>query len=310
MDRTIERSTTAAQALVEAVGDDVAQLTFPFDDPRRQSWTYLPGERHGLATVALDRPAGVALHRLLATTLSAHAHAQVTAIMGLEDPLAALQGGDYHVGDYWVALYGSPGDEAWGWRLGGHHVSVRATVVAGRLRTTPLFLGANPARILHEGIVTSQPLAPEELLGFRLLASIPDRLRAEAIIADEAPNDIVTGDATFVGELPHDVGIRLADLGGDARAVAERLVGVYLARLAEPLRRVYVDAVLPESWGDFRFAWAGGRQPGEGAHLGEGHYYRLVGPRFLAELDDTQNRANHVHTVWRDPEGDHGRDLR
>jgi hypothetical protein len=51
------------------------------------------------------------------------------------------------------------------------------------------------------------------------------------------------------------------------------------------------------------FAWAG---PTE---LGKQHYYRIQGPTFLIEYDNTQNQGNHVHSVWRDFAGDFGRDL-
>jgi hypothetical protein len=50
------------------------------------------------------------------------------------------------------------------------------------------------------------------------------------------------------------------------------------------------------------FAWAGSTEPGQP------HYYRLQGPRFLAEWDNTQRGANHAHSVWRDPEFDFGVD--
>ena len=49
--------------------------------------------------------------------------------------------------------------------------------------------------------------------------------------------------------------------------------------------------------------WAGSTEPGQP------HYYRLQGPRFLAEWDNTQRGANHAHSVWRDPERDFGLDV-
>jgi hypothetical protein len=33
------------------------------------------------------------------------------------------------------------------------------------------------------------------------------------------------------------------------------------------------------------------------------------GPTVLIEYDNTQNDANHIHTVWHDPRHDFGRDL-
>jgi hypothetical protein len=50
------------------------------------------------------------------------------------------------------------------------------------------------------------------------------------------------------------------------------------------------------------FAWAGGLEPGQA------HYYRLHGPTVLIEYDNTQNNANHIHTVWRDLTNDFGSD--
>ena len=51
------------------------------------------------------------------------------------------------------------------------------------------------------------------------------------------------------------------------------------------------------------FAWAGGLE------VGEPHYYRIQGPTFLLEYDNTQNNANHAHAVWRNFENDFGDDL-
>jgi hypothetical protein len=51
------------------------------------------------------------------------------------------------------------------------------------------------------------------------------------------------------------------------------------------------------------FGWAGGLE------RGQGHYYRIQGAHFLAEYDNTQNNANHIHSVWRDPRSDFGADI-
>ncbi len=50
------------------------------------------------------------------------------------------------------------------------------------------------------------------------------------------------------------------------------------------------------------FGWAGGLE------AGQPHCYRIQGPSFIIEYDNIQNEANHIHTVWRDFEGDFGRD--
>jgi hypothetical protein len=51
------------------------------------------------------------------------------------------------------------------------------------------------------------------------------------------------------------------------------------------------------------FAWAGG------VERGQPHYYRVQGGSFVLEYDNTQNEANHVHSLWRDFDRDFGADL-
>ena len=62
-----------------------------------------------------------------------------------------------------------------------------------------------------------------------------------------------------------------------------------------PRREAGVDLI--------HFAWGG--------PLEEGHpnYWRLHGPITLVEYDNTQNNANHIHSVWHDLTGNFGRDL-
>jgi hypothetical protein len=67
---------------------------------------------------------------------------------------------------------------------------------------------------------------------------------------------------------------------------------------AARLARIKTDGV--EKIG---FAWAGAFEKGQRYH------YRVQGPSFVIEHNNTQNNGNHVHSVWRDFNGDFGRDL-
>jgi hypothetical protein len=101
----------------------------------------------------------------------------------------------------------------------------------------------------------------------------------------------------------HPRGLAGSDLSGDQKEILRALLHVYVQRIPEEL----ADAELakfagPEGLNLLHFAWAGGLEPGEG------HYYRVQGPSLLAEYDNTQRGANHVHTVWRDPSRDFGAD--
>jgi hypothetical protein len=293
-----------ADDLADATGTFLASLddhlrrlaAQPFDDERRM-WTYLPGERSGVPLHQLDRHQSKAAHRLISVLTPAAVHARVEAIMALDEVLDRQEGyasGRRHGGDYWCAVYGAPGAERWSVRVEGHHVSVRATVVDRKVRCTPLFLGANPAVVHDHGCVVSAPLAPEEELGFELLHALSEEQRSAAIIADEAPDDITTRDLPRIDEPPSD-GVPLAELAGSAKTVGDALLAVHLDRIVHGAGRLDPSGA--------RFAWAGAHEPGAG------HYYRIAAPRLLVELDNTQDGANHVHTVLRDPRSDFGDDL-
>ncbi|HVV22796.1 MAG TPA: DUF3500 domain-containing protein, partial [Pseudonocardiaceae bacterium] len=98
-------------------------------------------------------------------------------------------------------------------------------------------------------------------------------------------------------------GVPAADLSAEQRDRLRAVLGVFLDRIPDELAAREAAKFAGDRLLDVHFAWAGGLEPGQP------HYYRLQGPRLLAEYDNTQRDVNHVHTVWRDPEGDFGDDL-
>jgi hypothetical protein len=277
-----------ATAFLESLrNDQIDKAVFAFgDEATRRQWTYLPGTRPGLPLTAMTPEQQKLALQLLASALSIEGYATATTIMALEDVLDQIEGGHRHRhrGDYWVCFFGPRTAEVTGWRFEGHHLSVNLTFVGAELAQTPLFFGANPARL---GAV--QPLAPEEDLGRRLAGLV-------GVVSDDAPDDILSKDAPTLDGTLRPEGVALASLEGEAALVAEQLLAVYLGRVPEARRPARADL------GDLHFAWAGSLEPGEG------HYYRLQGERFLVEYDNTQNGANHIHTVVRDAANDFGDD--
>jgi len=296
--------TEAARALVDSLDERrrSAVLRPITDDDLRHRWSYTPGPRAGVAVGELSRAARKAVHHLLASVLSPHAYAQVATIMALEDVLDHREGGDRdrHQGDYSLVLLGTPGDDRWGWRFEGHHVSLNVVLVDGRVSATPFFLGANPAHTTYEGRTVVRPLALEEELARQLLDRMGPEHRLTAVVADRAPDDLRTRNAPRLGSVIEPVGVALSSLNGEARDLFTALVRYYLDRLrpdlaAAEFARLDLDRV--------HFAWEGSSRPGAG------HYYRIQAPELLLEYDNTQNGANHVHSVWRRHAGDFGEDL-
>jgi hypothetical protein len=204
---------------------------------------------------------------------------------------------------YYLAIFGTPSEKSpWGWRFEGHHVSLNFSSVTGKLAVTPAFLGTNPARVPEGPTKGLRVLAQEEDLARRLLTGLNAQQRRQAIIDEEAPADIITGNQRTVS-LARFEGLAYADMTADQRFLLEQLIRVYLdnmkPRIAQHQWQRMEDAGLDK----LHFAWAGSAEPGQA------HYYRIHGPTFLVEYDNTQNNANHIHTVWRDPANDFGRDL-
>jgi hypothetical protein len=302
-----ERLRDAVAVLVDAVDDGQrGELCLPFDEAERRTWFYWPAERRGLPLSRMDARQRKLAHVAVRALLSVPAYARVATIIGLEEVLEELEargergrrrieGLPRDSSAYATTVFGDvDGAGPWGWRFEGHHVSLHATVLDGELAATPLFLGANPASLRHRDRTVLRPFGEEEDLARQLLGALPAAHRRRAVIDDKAPDDIVTANAPLVEDDLAKEGVPVQDLTGEAAALSEALVRCYTERI-EPAHEAEV--------GDVRFAWAGSPEPGSG------HYYRLAGARFLVEYDNTQNHADHAHSVWRDPGGDFGDDL-
>ncbi|MBO0837160.1 MAG: DUF3500 domain-containing protein, partial [Actinobacteria bacterium] len=256
------------------------------------------------ACLALLTPDGrKAGHRLLATALSDRAFAQAMAIVALEEVLDRREKGALrrHSGDYWVSVFGDPAaDDAWSWRFEGHHLSVSMTVRGDAVSPTPVFLGANPARVSYAGRTVSRPLAPEEDLGRALLESLGSAGRQAAVVASEAPADIRTATRPRAQPELLPVGVAADTLGPTPRALLSELIALYLDRLVPALAAREAARIASSQ---LFFAWEGPATPGTR------HYYRVQGDDLLIEYDNTTEDGNHAHTVLRRPRSDFGEDI-
>ncbi|MFG1804104.1 DUF3500 domain-containing protein [Micromonospora carbonacea] len=300
-----EQMRAAGTALLGALDESArARATHRFDDDAARRWLeYRPRPRPGVCLADLDRAGRKAAHRLLATALSPAAYAQAMAVVALEEVLDRAEGWrrGRHSGDYWVAVFGDPArDDRWAWRFEGHHLSVSMTVVDDQVSPAPVFLGANPAAVRHAGHPVSRPLGVEEDLGRALLDAIGPAGRAAAIVADEAPADIVSATRARVAGRIAPLGVPADRLGPTGRALLDQLVAVYLDRLPPQLAAREARRL---AGGALHFAWAGPTGPGQR------HYYRVQGDDLLIEYDNTADDGNHAHTVLRRPASDFGADV-
>jgi hypothetical protein len=228
--------------------------------------------------------------------------------MSLEAVLADLEGADRRFPRdpdlYYVTLFSTPsGSSPLGWRVEGHHLSLNFLIVgANRIAPTPCFLGTNPAEVRHGPMEGLRVLAAEEDLARRLLLSLDQSQVSRALIDVEAPADIVTRAEPRV-KLDDPVGIAASELTQAQPQILMDLILEYVSRIPRDVADARMNQIEREDGSHIHFAWAGSRE------RGQPHYYRVHGPSFLIEYDNTQNSANHIHSVWRDIQDDWGEDL-
>jgi hypothetical protein len=194
-------------------------------DAERRRWFYTPTD-HGGLTLHAQRPAQQrAAMRLVASGLSTAAYVTVATVIGLENVLDHTEGfvtrfdreRGRDPGLYYLRVFGEPGETGtWGWRFGGHHVSLNNLVVDGAVvATTPCFLGADPATSPLLGGALNRPLGRVEDLARDLVRSLRPELAARAVLLDRAPSDLVTANRTTVA--PGDRVVPLAGIWRDER---------------------------------------------------------------------------------------------
>jgi hypothetical protein len=306
----------AADAWLASLSADQKQrATFPFDSEERMKWHFVPNEqfpRKGVQFKEMSEAQRALARELLKTGLSARGYMTASAIMELENVLKVVEGEnrrfprDHEA--YLFSVFGTPGDKkAWGWRFEGHHISVRFDVVNGSLTSsTPSFFGSNPAEVRAD-VPNAAPrgtrvLGAEEDAGRALLESLDAAQRTTAIVTVTAPNEMLTrNDLKAAPQSP--LGLKASEMTKAQKEKLMALIDVYAGFMAADVAAERMERLKKAGLDNIAFAWAGETEKGKK------HYYRIQGPTFLVEYDNVQNDGNHIHSVWRDFDGDFGADL-
>jgi hypothetical protein len=297
---------TAESFLNSLAPDQRKRASFPFEDEERCDWHYVPRSRSGLPLKDMTADQQALALSLLKVALSQNGYWKSATIMKLEAVLREIESFDMgrDPQKYYFSFFGPPSENGtWGWRVEGHHLSLNFTIINGHLlASAPRFLGANPAEVAAGELSGVRTLAGEEDLARKLLLSLNPEQKRKAVFRKQAYHDIVTGSDEIVSPLDP-VGIPAAQLDEAQRDLLDRLIDEYVSALPPEIARQRIAAVRSSALDQIYFGWAGGIEPGRP------HYYRIQGSTFLIEYDNVQNGANHIHTVWRDFDGDFGRDL-
>lgn len=298
----------AANALLSSLTQEQkAVAVFDFNSEERLNWHFIPRERKGLSYRVMtteQRPLALAL---LSASLSQQGFIKATSIMSLEEILKIQEKntppGRRDPENYFFSIFGTPSETGtWGFRFEGHHCAMNFTIVNNKVASSPMFYGTNPAEVKDGPRKGLRVLGHEEDLGRELVKSLTPEQRKVAIVAEVALKDILTMADRKAALNGQPNGLSAAKMTAAQRQLLANLLEEYAGNIPEQGAAARREQI-KKAGNNINFAWTGG------VERGQGHYYRVQAPAFLVEYDNTQNNNNHVHSVWRDYNGDFGFDL-
>lgn len=206
---------------------------------------------------------------------------------------------------YYISFLGTPSvTEPWMLQFGGHHLALNITIAGSRGVLTPTLTGAQPATFQLNG-KTIRPVGRESDKALTLFQSLDEQQRQQALLKYSVP-DLILGPGQDGKKIAPE-GLKVSSLNDKQRAVLLDLIAEWAGIINETdaaARMAELKADLNETW----FAWSGPTTFGPGTNITA--YYRIQGPHLVIEYAPQRDEpANHVHTIYRDPTNDYGRQL-
>ncbi len=282
------------------------KLSYSFDDPERVNWHFIPRERNGVVLWDLEGESRAAADELVKSGLSAAGYLTTLQIRSLEEVLYLFEGGEEefrrqrrHTHKYHITIFGEPAAKGtWGWRFEGHHLSLNFVIRDGVIvSSTPEMLGTNPALIDAGPGRSLRVLGTREDLARSILLACNDSQKKAMWISSEAPDEI-RGPGEAQPVVAEAVGLRYADMSPDQQKLFRELIGEYVKGMPAQVVRDRMQAIEKSGMAEIRMGWWGDAEPNKR------HHYVIQGSSFVIEYNNTQNSANHVHSIWRNLAGD------
>jgi hypothetical protein len=312
-----ERMTAAADKFLASLDEgQKKKATFDFDSKERTNWYFVPRQdkekrttRKGLPLQDMTAEQKALARELVRAGTSEGGYKKAITIMSLEAILRDLEKSGAMVRNpewYFFTVFGTPSKTGkWGWRVEGHHLSLNFTIDRGKvLATTPAFFGANPADVKAGPRKGLRTLPEAEDLARELFGALDDDQKKVAFRAEPFPEiEQAVTKPTRGYELQ---GLAAGKMNEKQRGILRRLIEGYAGRMPpEVAARQLLD--IREAGDDkvhFAFHQAADKP-------GKPYTYRVQGPTFVIEFlnvqaDSARNPANHIHSCWRNMQGDFG----
>jgi hypothetical protein len=271
-----------------------------FNSNERFNWHYIPKDRKGLCILEMTDQEKSNANNLLQVLLSPSGFVTANKIIQHEIILGEIEESkkisrftrDPRLYYFSIFVSGNSFDTL-GVRVEGHHLSINISILKNNLiSVTPNFFGANPALVKSGENKAVRILDKEEDLSNEIFLSFNKHQLFEAIIYDEAPDDLITK-TDFQILLDLEIGLSSDKMTDFQIRKLYDLIDIYINRNPDFFSQKLSYEVKGFPKEKIFFAWAGSTE------LGKGNYYRISTPSIFIEYDNTQDEANHIHSVIR-----------
>jgi hypothetical protein len=309
------RIVSAANAFLATLDQSQRKnVSFTFDDAQQRArWSNFPQgifKRAGLNMGELNAAQHSAAMGLVQAALSKRGFEKVQQIVEADEVLRNSEGnGRLQFGKdlYYISILGAPSEKTpWMLQFGGHHLALNITIAGERGILTPSLTGAQPALYTANG-KTVRPLGQESDKALGLLNSLDSTQRSQAILKYRVA-DLVLGPGQD-GKTIQPEGLKASALTEKQRAMLVDVIAEWTGIVHESAasaRLAEIKAGLGDTW----FAWSGPTTATPGRNITA--YYRIQGPNLVIEYAPQQmggDPSNHIHTIYRDPTNDYGRNV-
>jgi len=283
-------------------------ISFELEDPAKSRWHYLPHDsfaREGLPLSDMSSNQIEKTYALLKSYLSKSGYKKMHQIIDLENYLALLENNPFKrdASKYYIAFYGTANrDSVWAWSFEGHHISLNFTITPKAISFAPAFWGSNPGIVPDGPEKTKIVLKEDHNWGLKLIQSLSSKQLEQALVSSKTYGEILTLNQSKVEFVPYK-GISFPQLKTNQKKQLKKIIYLHLDRMRKSVSEKTRKLLVNEDWENITFSWAGKMEKLKA------HYYRIQGQSFLIEYDNSQNNGNHIHAVWREFNGDFGKDL-
>jgi hypothetical protein len=293
---------TAEKLITSSEKQNGIPLTYSFEDSSRENWHFFPNwsGRTGVPLYWLSKEQRLLVKKMVELLLSEDGFIEYENLRLIHGIRKDLNTPDNPMHRYSISIFGKPSIKStWGWRLEGHHLSLNCTLVDGQtFCITPSFWGASPVRVSNGKYAGMELFKEEQELSLKLVNSLSASQKQQAEVGSgNGPEAVSRVSREEYENLP---GIRFFELGEDQQKMLWQIVLLFAEKYRPEIvaqinnrKKIFDPSTL-------RFSYVFSSR-------GYVAYFCIVTSEYLIEFDN--QGGNHIHAVWRDFDGDFGRDL-